>query len=112
MPGSAPSQASFSAVVLAGERPGGSDFSRELELPASVLADVAGQTALERVIGALRASDCVDGGLLCGPSEGIYRAQPIFDRILEGSGFRWLAPQEGPSASALAEKILRERAAG
>lgn len=38
MPGSAPSQASFSAVVLAGERPGGSDVSRELELPACVLA--------------------------------------------------------------------------
>jgi hypothetical protein len=38
MPGSAPSQASFSTVVLAGERPGGSDFSREFELPACVLA--------------------------------------------------------------------------
>ena len=70
MPGSAPSQASISAVVLAGGRPGGSDFSRELELPAGVLAEVDGQTALERVIGALRASHCVDGGLLCGPSPG------------------------------------------
>jgi hypothetical protein len=33
-------------VVLAVERPGGSDFSRELELPAGVLAEVDGQTAL------------------------------------------------------------------
>ena len=34
----------FSAVILAGERPGGSAFARELGLPASVLVNVAGKT--------------------------------------------------------------------
>ena len=52
----------FKAVVLAGERPGGSDFSRALGLPASVLVDVAGKSAVARVIEALESSDWVDGG--------------------------------------------------
>jgi molybdopterin-guanine dinucleotide biosynthesis protein A len=91
----------FRAVVLAGERPGGSAFSRELGLPAGVLVDVAGQSALARVLAALTGSTQVDGGILCGPSEEIYRAHPVFRDILAGTGFQWLAPDPGPSASAL-----------
>ena len=47
------SPAPFSAVVLAGERPGGSAFSRGLGLSAGVLAPVDGKPALRRVIEAL-----------------------------------------------------------
>ena len=56
----------FFAVVLAGERPGGSAIIQELGLAASVLIDVAGKSALARVIDALETSEMVDGGLLCG----------------------------------------------
>jgi molybdopterin-guanine dinucleotide biosynthesis protein A len=94
--------AKFAAAVLAGERPGGSAFSRELGLPASVLVDVAGRSALARVIEALESAETVDGGVLCGPSENIYRGNPEFRHILSGSSFSWMAPQAGPSASALA----------
>jgi molybdopterin-guanine dinucleotide biosynthesis protein A len=94
--------ASFSAVVLAGERPGGSDFSRELGLVASVLVDVAGTSALARVIGALESSESVTGGVLCGPVEGIFRENSEFRKILDDSSFQWIPPQTGPSASALA----------
>jgi hypothetical protein len=93
---------SFSAVVLAGERPGGSDFSRELGLAASVLVDVAGQSALARVINALEASEAVSGGLLCGPSSEVYQDNSEFADLLAESSFEWMAPAEGPSASALA----------
>jgi molybdopterin-guanine dinucleotide biosynthesis protein A len=92
----------FAAVVLAGERPGGSAFSRELGLAASVLVDVAGKPALARVIEALETSEMVDGGLLCGPVENIYRGNGEFRQILSGSSFQWTAPESGPSASALA----------
>lgn len=92
----------FKAVVLAGERPGGSDFSRELGLAASVLVDVAGKSAVARVIEALEASAGVDGGVLCGPSESVYRENREFQEILGGSSFSWLAPESGPSASAVA----------
>jgi len=91
----------FSAIVLAGERPGGSAFSRELGLPASVLVDVAGQSALARVFSTLSLSEQVGGGVLCGPAEQIYRNNPEFQDILAGTDFHWLAPAAGPSASAL-----------
>ena len=92
----------FSAVVLAGERPGRSDFSRELDLPASVLVKVAGKSALARVIESLESSESVEGGVLCGPAENVFQENPEFQQILEGSSFRWMAPEMGPSASALA----------
>ena len=97
-----PPESKFAAAVLAGERPGGSDFSRELGLPASVLVDVDGQPALARVIQALDSSEMVSGGVLCGPVEEIYRENPEFQQILSGSSFNWMAPLTGPSASALA----------
>jgi molybdopterin-guanine dinucleotide biosynthesis protein A len=92
----------YSAVVLAGERPGGSALSRELGLAASVLVDVAGQPALARVINALEASEMVDGGLLCGPAEDVFRVNDEFRQILSGTSFQWKSPAAGPSASALA----------
>ena len=92
----------FSAVVLAGERPGRSDFSRELGLAASVLVEVAGKSALARVIEALESSESVEAGVLCGPAENVFQENPEFQQILEGSSFRWMAPKMGPSASALA----------
>ena len=94
--------AKFAAVVLAGERPGRSDFSRELGLAASVLVEVAGKSALARVIEALESSESVEAGVLCGPAENVFQENPEFQQILEGSSFRWMAPKMGPSASALA----------
>jgi molybdopterin-guanine dinucleotide biosynthesis protein A len=91
----------FSAVVLAGERPGGSPLSRALGLKASVLIDVAGKSALQRVIDALSGADQVNGGLLCGPAKSVIENVPEFERILAGSSLRWLEPEAGPSASAI-----------
>jgi len=92
----------FSAIVLAGERPGGSALSQELGLVASVLVDVAGKPALARVIEALESGEMVSGGLLCGPAENVYRNSGQIRLILTGSSFTWMAPEIGPSASALA----------
>ena len=97
-----PVKNTFFAVVLAGERPGGSAIIQELGLAASVLIDVAGKSALARVIDALETSEMVDGGLLCGPAAEIYNDNEEFRHILNGSSFRWTAPESGPSASALA----------
>lgn len=92
----------FAAVVLAGERPGGSAISQELGLAASVLVDVAGKSALARVIDALETSAMVEGGLLSGPDEKIYCENKEIKKILKGSSFQWTPPETGPSASALA----------
>jgi len=99
----------FACIVLAGERPGGSAFSRELGLAASVLVDVAGQSSLARVIDTLEASPSIAGGVLCGPAKAVYDSKPEIANILDGSSFEWLPPRTGPSASALAgiEKLDR-----
>ncbi len=92
----------FAAVVLAGERPGGSALSRQLGLSSSVLVEVAGQPAVQRVIQALSSSQQVGGGVLCGPSAAVWQAEPRFADILQDTAFTWLEPASGPSASAIA----------
>lgn len=92
----------FSAVILAGERPGGSRFANELGLPASVMVDVAGKPALARVVAALDAARCVTGGLVCGPAPSVWRRHETLRAVLAGSAFEWMPPESGPSASALA----------
>ena len=89
------------AIVLAGERPGGNALARQHQLPASVLVPVAGKACLARVITTLRASSCIDGGLLVGPSADIVKDNDILSELLAIGDFRWLEPMRGPSASAL-----------
>ncbi|MEJ8567133.1 nucleotidyltransferase family protein [Elongatibacter sediminis] len=93
---------SYAAVVLAGERPGGSDFARALGLPAGVLATVAGKPALQRVIEALAEVDEITGGVVCGPGAEVWSARPDLARRASDAGFEWMPPEAGPSASALA----------
>jgi hypothetical protein len=89
-------------VVLAGERPGGNALARALGVPAGVLADVAGQTALSRVLAALRASRRVAGGVLCGPAAEVVATSAELERLLAPGDVRWMAPATGPAASAVA----------
>jgi GTP:adenosylcobinamide-phosphate guanylyltransferase len=99
----------YSCVVLAGERPGGSAFSRELGLAASVLVTVAGKSSLQRVMDTLESSPSVTGGVLCGPAKVVYDTIPEIRKILQGTAFEWIPPRTGPSASAVAgiEKLDR-----
>ena len=71
--------------------------------------DVAGRSALARVISTLADCQRVTGGALCGPSEDIFRNNEAFENILRDTEFEWLPPAEGPSASALSaiQKINR-----
>lgn len=89
------------AIVLAGERPGGNALARAHQLPASVLVPVAGKPCLARVITTLRASHCIDGGLLVGPAAAVTKDNDILRELLAIGDFRWLEPMRGPSASAL-----------
>jgi molybdopterin-guanine dinucleotide biosynthesis protein A len=95
-------EAPFRAIVLAGERPGGGVLARELGLAAGVLAPLAGRACIARVVDALRGAHSTDGGLLCGPAADVLAASPEIHALLQAGDFRWLAPQSGPAASALA----------
>jgi GTP:adenosylcobinamide-phosphate guanylyltransferase len=92
----------FQAIVLAGERAGGSPLGKALGLPASVLAPLAGQTCIQRVVTALRQSRSVSGGFLCGPSAAVVAAAPEISVLLAVGDYEWRAPAGGPAASAFA----------
>ena len=89
------------AIVLAGDRPGGSPFARELGVPASVLAMVAGRPSIARVIDTLRAADCIEGGVIAGPGPSVRNGSEAIGAILTRGDFSWVAPASGPAQSAL-----------
>ncbi len=104
-----PDRSPLSAVVLAGERPTGSPLAQAFSVPAGVLVPVAGRPAIARVFAALRASRSVNGGLLCGPERAVMAEAPALQALLAPGDFRWLAPQHGPAASAMAALTSLER---
>jgi GTP:adenosylcobinamide-phosphate guanylyltransferase len=92
----------FRAVVLAGERPGGSALTRAAGVAAGVLVPVAGEAAVERVVNALDASAWITDCLLCGPEQSIAETSDVVQALTAREGLRWMAPAAGPAASALA----------
>ncbi len=90
------------AIVLAGERPGGNALARALELPAAVLAPLAGRPCLARVVDALLDSTAVGSVTLCGPAGPIARDDATVRSLVEHPQVDWLAPAAGPSSSAIA----------
>ncbi|MGB5248143.1 MAG: NTP transferase domain-containing protein [Gammaproteobacteria bacterium] len=92
----------FRAVVLAGERPGGSALTRAAGVASGVLVPVAGQTAVERVVNALDASPWIRDCCLCGPAPSIAATNDVIKALAARQTLRWLAPASGPAASALA----------
>jgi len=89
------------AVVLAGERPGGSPLAQAFDQPAGVLVEVAGRPCIERTIAALEESESIHGGLICGPDPATRATSPAIRRLLDQTDFRWLPPATGPAQSAL-----------
>lgn len=89
------------AIVLAGERAGGNLLARSHGLPAGALVPVAGRSCIARVVDALRASQSIAGGVLVGPSADVANGNTVIDDLLGPGDFRWIAPADGPSASAL-----------
>lgn len=89
------------AIVLAGERPGGSPLAVELGVPASVLALVAGRPSIMRVVETLRATRGIDGGVIAGPEAGVRKGSETFGAILQPGDYTWVEPADGPAESTL-----------
>lgn len=92
----------WGAIVLAGERPGGGALAQSLNLPAGVLAPLAGRPCLERVLDTLRASTSISTVTLCGPARAVVDTVPDLGALVEAPDVTWQAPAAGPAASALA----------
>lgn len=88
-------------MVLAGDRPGGSPLAKAMGVPAGVLAPVAGQPCIARVVATLRAAPSIDGGLIAGPTQAALKESEVFDALLAPGDYRWVPPAQGPAESAL-----------
>ena len=82
------------ALVLAGTRPGGDPFARELGLPHKALIEIEGETLLARVVGALKSAGMARVLVSC--EEG-----PVAD-LARDLGAEVIAPRSGPSGSVAA----------
>ena len=91
----------FRSVILAGERLGGSPISHAFNVSASVMVPVAGKPSLARVIQAIEDSQQTGGGIICGPSADVVAGSGALENLLHSPEFEWLAPANGPAASAL-----------
>lgn len=89
------------AIVLAGERPGGSALAVATGAPAAVLATVAGRPSIVRVIETLRAARGIDGGVIAGPEPEVCRGSTALDALFETGDYTWIEPDHGPAESAL-----------
>ena len=96
-----PSAQGIGAIVLAGERRGTNELAIAQNKPAGVLVAVAGKSCIEYVVGALRASAVVRGGVIVGPSAAITETNTVMQALIAAGDFQWVEPAIGPSASAL-----------
>ena len=89
------------AVVLAGDRPGGSPLAKAMGVPAGALASVAGQPCIARVIATLRTAHGIEGGLISGPTQAALAESEVFATLLAPGDYHWIPPAQGPAESAL-----------
>lgn len=90
------------AIVLAGERPGGSALARALDIPAAVLAPLAGRPCLLHVVDALRGAASIAEITLCGPARHVVDHSRVLSALVAEPDVTWVEPAAGPAASALA----------
>jgi GTP:adenosylcobinamide-phosphate guanylyltransferase len=93
--------AKFRSVILAGERPGGSELTQAFNISASVMVPVAGKPALARVMQAIGDSRLADTGIICGPSAEVVASNEALKNLFQDPDHEWLEPATGPAASAL-----------
>ncbi len=93
--------ACFTAVVLAGERSGGSELTRAAGVPYKALIPVCGMPMLERVVRALRESRSISSILVCGPDKGLFQGADALAEGLKAGWITWVQNAESPSLSAL-----------
>jgi len=96
--------ASFTAVVLAGERmtPSTDPLANAAGVVSKVLVPIAGVPVIERVLDSIEHSATVGRRMLVGPTARTLAAAPQIGARIESGTWTWIAPTEGPAASASA----------
>ncbi len=89
----------FTAVILAGKRPGRDLVAEAAGVACKSFAPIAGRPMVHRVLDALAAARQVDVLNLCGPSKPLIEQEPELKTRLESGEVRWIANHSTPSLS-------------
>ncbi|MBX3024829.1 nucleotidyltransferase family protein [bacterium] len=100
-PAAAPARP-FTALVLAGSRPGGDPLARAAGVSHKALAPVAGVPMLARVLATLRAARAVGRLVVCGMPADALAGEPTLQATLAGGELALMGGGATPSASVLA----------
>ena len=92
----------FTAVVLAGIRPGGDPLAAAYGVPRKALIPVGGVAMIARVLAALRGADCVDQIAICGLDRATLASCQTAGEHLVTDDLLWLAAAANPSESVVA----------
>ncbi len=94
-------QTPYTAIVLAGQRPGNNPLCDEAGVNLKAVIPVGGRPMLLRVVDALRGSGRIDRILISGPHEALLKAAPEMAPTLTEAGVEWIPVGDSPSESAL-----------
>ncbi len=89
----------FSAIILAGSRPGQDPVAQAAGVACKSFAPIDNRPMVHRVLDALSAARQVDTLILCGPSRPLVEQEPELQARLDKNEFKWIASQATPSLS-------------
>ena len=89
----------FTAIILAGKRPGKDSVAEAAGVACKSFAPIDGRPMVLRVLDALAASRQVGSQILCGPSQSIIGQQSELKARIETGQVKWMGSLATPSAS-------------
>jgi molybdopterin-guanine dinucleotide biosynthesis protein A len=91
--------ASFTAIILAGKRPGRDPVAEAAGVACKSFAPIGGRPMVHHVLDALAAARQVGPMVLCGPSQSLIAQEPKLKARLETGEVKWIDSHSTPSLS-------------
>ena len=89
----------FTAIILAGKRPGYDHVAEAAGVGCKSFAPIGGRPMVHRVLDALAAARQVGPLILCGPSQSLIELEPSVKARLETGEVQWVESRSTPSLS-------------
>jgi CTP:molybdopterin cytidylyltransferase MocA len=93
------SRTSFTAIILAGKRPGKDPVAKAAGVACKSFAPIGGRPMVHRVLAALADARQVGPRVLCGPSQSLIENEPELRAQLETGAVKWIDSRSTPSLS-------------
>ncbi len=89
----------FTAIVLAGTRPGRDPVAEAAGVACKSFAPIGDRPMVHRVLDILAAAQQVGSRILCGPSQSLIEQEPGLKARIETGEVKWIASHSTPSLS-------------